>query len=224
MSITHWPSSERPREKLLESGAQRLSNAELIAILIQKGRPGKDAITLAREWLQHYGSLSALLTDDFQNLSQLHGLGKAIYCQFKAILELQRRYLEESLKRKGELLCAEDAKMFLSAQLRHHKNEVFGALFLDNQHRIIQFENLFYGSIRQARVYPREIVKRALSHNSAALIIAHNHPSGVVKPSQSDQRVTKQLEEALGLVEIRLIDHIIVAGEATYSFAENGLL
>ncbi len=224
MSITQWPSNERPREKLLESGAERLSNAELLAILIQKGIRGKDAISLARDWLQQYGSLSALLTDDFHALSQLPGLGTAIYCQFKAILELQRRYLQESLKRKGSLLSADDAKNLLSAQLRHYQKEVFSALFLDNQHRVIQLENLFYGSLRQASVYPREVVKRALYHNSAALIIAHNHPSGSTKPSQADQQVTEQLQEALALIDVRLIDHIVIAGASAFSFAENGLL
>ncbi|ABS77915.1 RadC family protein [Coxiella burnetii] len=224
MSITQWPTSERPREKLLREDAHILSDAELIAVIIQKGVRGCNAVELAREWLNHLGGLASLLNADFHRLSGLRGLGKAVYCKLKAAAELQRRYLRQSLERKGQLGCTQDAQQLLYAQLRHHESEVFACLFLDNRHRIIQFEKLFYGSINQASVHPREIIKRALYHNSAALIVAHNHPSGVPDPSQADRAATTHLKEALALIDVRLLDHIIIGDRNSFSFAESGLL
>ena len=220
MSITTWPT----REKLLQAGAQTLSDAELIAVLIKNGIPERNAIELAHDWLMHYGSLHGLFAADYACLSQQHGMDKPTYCQLKAAMELHRRYLQESLKRQGKLLHVNDAKKFLRAELCHHENETFACLFLDSQHRIIHFEKLFSGSINQTNVHPRVVVKRALYYNSAALIAAHNHPSGIVKPSQADRRITQHLQNTLPLVEIRLLDHIIVGDQTTFSFAEAGLL
>lgn len=206
------------QEKCFHGAAQSLSNAELIALLIQKN----DA-TPAENWLQHYQGLCGFLNADFKSLSQ-QGVTLETYCQLKACLELQKRYLQEPLERYNPLHHSQDAKAFLIAQLRPYDHEVFACLFLDIQHRLIRFEKLFTGSLKQTHVHPREVVKRALFHNAAAVIIAHNHPSGTVKPSLADREITERLRQALDLIEVRLLDHIIVAQNRTYSMAEAGLL
>ena len=222
MVIKHWPVQERPREKLLSLGAEHLSDAELLAIFLRTGIPGKTAIDLAREMLSHFGTLRALLKAEHQDFCQLKGLGTAKYVQLQAVLEMTQRYLAETLKRGDALTSPEQTKLYLSGLLRDKQREEFFVLFLDNQHRVICGEPLFQGTIDAASVYPREVVKRALEHNSAALILAHNHPSGVAEPSQSDRRITRRISDALALVDIRVLDHFVVGDGEIVSFAERG--
>jgi DNA repair protein RadC len=224
MAISHWPAAERPREKLCAQGPASLSDAELLAIFLRTGVPGKTAVDLARELLQEYGSLRALFEAERVRFCRSRGLGQAKYVQLQAVLELGRRHLREALKRGAALNSPSDTKQYLTAQLRDRPHEVFACLFLDTRHRVIAFEELFRGTIDGASVHPREIVKRALAHNAAALILAHNHPSGVAEPSQSDQRLTQRLRDALQLVDVRVIDHLVVGDGQVASFAELGLL
>jgi DNA repair protein RadC len=224
MPISHWPLAERPREKLCAQGPASLSDAELLAIFLRTGVRGKTAVDLARELLREYGSLRALLEAERAQLCRSPGLGIAKYVQLQAVLELGRRHLRETLTRGAALGNPADTKNFLTAHLRDRPHEIFACLFLDTRHRVIAFEEMFRGTIDGASVHPREIVKRALAHNAAALILAHNHPSGVAEPSQSDQRLTQRLREALQLVDIRVIDHLVVGDGQIASFAELGLL
>jgi DNA repair protein RadC len=224
MPITHWPLAERPREKLCAQGPASLSDAELLAIFLRTGLRGKTAVDLARELLREYGSLRALMEAERAQLCRSPGLGIAKYVQLQAVLELGRRHLRETMTRGAALSNPADTKNFLTAQLRDRPHEIFACLFLDTRHRVIAFEELFRGTIDGASVHPREIVKRALAHNAAALILAHNHPSGVAEPSPSDQRLTQRLREALLLVDIRVIDHLVVGDGQIASFAELGLL
>jgi DNA repair protein RadC len=224
MAISHWPAAERPREKLCAQGSTSLSDAELLAIFLRTGVRGKTAVDLARELLNEYGSLRALFEAERTQICRKAGLGVAKYVQLQAVLELGRRHLRETLTRGAALTSPSDTKNYLMAQLRDRPHEIFACLFLDTRHRVIAFEELFRGTIDGASVHPREIVKRALAHNAAALILAHNHPSGVAEPSQSDQRLTQRLREALQLVDIRVIDHLVVGDGQVASFAELGLL
>ena len=224
MAITDWPEAERPREKLLAQGAKSLSDAELLAIFLRTGTQGISAVDLARHLLQQFGSLRALLNTDLNSFSAAKGLGAAKYAQLQAVLEMARRHMGESLKRSDVLTSPELTRAYLSSQLRDEHREVFACLLLDSQHRVIQFEPLFTGTIDAAAVYPREVVKLALSHNAAAVILAHNHPSGVAEPSQSDERITTKLKQALQTVDIRVLDHIVIGDGETISFAERGLL
>ncbi len=224
MSIADWPAAERPREKLLDLGPQALSDAELLAIFLRVGCVGKSAVDLARELLQEYGGLRPLLEASRTDFCKGLGLGAAKYAQLQAVLEMGRRHLSASMK-EGDLLTSPDlVRSYLSAQLRHQPHEIFAVLFLDNQHRLIAYDELFYGTIDGANVYPREVVKKALSRNAAAAILAHNHPSGIAEPSQSDMRITERLQEALNLVGVRVIDHMVVGDKEVISFAERGLL
>lgn len=224
MGINDWPADERPREKLLQRGAAALTNAELLAIFLRTGTPGKSAVDLARELLQSFGSLRALLNADRARFCAGLGLGDAKYTQLQAVLEMARRHFAEELQ-KGDALTSPDiTRAYLSAQLRGYAFEVFACLFLDNQHRVIKLEELFRGTIDGASVYPREVVKRALHHNAAAVIFAHNHPSGSNVPSQADKQLTQKLQAALDLLEIRVLDHFIVGEGVPFSFAEHGLL
>lgn len=207
MSIRDWPDSERPREKLLKRGAGALSDAELLAIFLRIGVPGRSAVDLARDLLNQYGSLRCLLEADQASFCQNPGMGMAKYVQLQAVLELGRRFLESTLQRGDALQSVDDTRRYLSAKLRHQPQEVFACLFLDNRHRVIAFEELFYGTIDGASVHPRQVVKRALYHNAAALIIAHNHPSGIAEPSRADEQITLRLKEALALIDVRLLDH-----------------
>lgn len=224
MSIQHWPVDERPREKLLSHGAEHLSTVELLAILINSGRQGKTALDLARELLTEHQTLRKLLHLNYQTFTQHSGLGKAKFCQLQAALELSRRHLKESMENGTIITQAKEVKNYLIARLRDLEQEVFACLYLDNHHRVIHFEKLFHGSIRSAAVYPREVVKRALYYNAAALIVAHNHPAGVAEASSSDRILTNNLVKALALVDVRLLDHIIVADNNTVSLAELGLI
>jgi DNA repair protein RadC len=224
MPISKWPEHERPREKLLQRGPAALSDAELLAIFIRSGVPGKTAVDVARDLLSRYGGLRALLAAGREELCETPGLGEAKYVQLQASLEMGRRFLAEKLKRDVILGSTRDTKDFLQAQLRDRKSEVFGVLFLDNRHRVLAFEELFQGTLNGTAVYPREIVKRALRHNAAAVILVHNHPSGVAEPSRADELLTNRLKEALSLVDIRLLDHLVVGDGETVSFSERGLI
>lgn len=222
MAITDWPLQERPREKLLLQGAQALSDAELLAIFLRTGLPGKSAVDLARELLQEFGSLRGLLTADQQSFCKPAGLGTAKFAQLQAVLEMARRHLAEQLQ-KGDALTSPDlTRRYLSSRLRDRDHEVFVCLFLDNQNRVIRYDEMFRGTIDGAAVYPREVVKRALSLGAAAVILAHNHPSGVAEPSRADRSITERLQQALGLVDIRVLDHLVVGDGEVVSFAERG--
>lgn len=223
MAISDWPASERPREKLLHRGAAALSDAELLAIFLRTGIPGKSAVDLARELLDGFGSLRALLEADLSTFCRGKGLGAAKYTQLQACLELSRRHLFDSLKRGDALTSPDLTRRYLSAQLRHRQQEVFACLYLDNRHRVLSYEELFYGTIDGASVHPREVVKRCMAHNAAAVILAHNHPSGVAEPSRCDEQITVRLRDALALIDIRVLDHMIIGDGVTVSLAERGL-
>ncbi|WP_347988496.1 DNA repair protein RadC [Methylomonas sp. AM2-LC] len=224
MSIKDWPAEERPREKLLQRGVKSLTDAELLAIFLRVGTPGKSAVDMARDLLTEFGSLQALLNAEQDRFCASHGLGPAKYVQLQAVLEMARRHFEEVLQRGNALTSPEITRAYLSAQLRGLSYEVFCCLFLDNQHRVIVWEELFRGTIDGASVYPREVAKRALFHHAAAVIFAHNHPSGINEPSQADKNITEKLKQALGLFDIRVLDHFIVGDGNPYSFAEHGLI
>ncbi len=224
MAITHWPAAERPREKLLLQGADTLSDAELLAIFLRTGVPGKSAVDLARELLVTFGGLRPLLELDRKNFCGLHGLGEAKYAQLQAALEISRRHLLATLER-GDAITSPDAtRRYLSARLRAEQREIFACLFLDNRHRVLAYEQLFFGTVDGATVHPREVVKRCLGHNAAAVILAHNHPSGVAEPSAADERITRRLKEALALIDVRVLDHMVVGDGEVVSLAERGLL
>ena len=224
MPIHDWPVEERPREKLLSQGSGSLSDAELLAIFLRTGVRGRTAVDLARELLLAFGGLRALLDADQRTFSGYYGLGSAKYVQLQAALELGRRYLAARLERGEALIGPEDTREYLVARLRHLPHEVFACLFLDNRHQVITFEELFRGTIDAASVYPREVVRRALDLNAAALILAHNHPSGVAEPSAADEQMTQRLVDALGTVGIRVLDHFVIGEGRPVSFVELGLL
>ncbi len=224
MAISHWPAAERPRERLLALGAGVLSDAELIALFLRTGIPGKSAVELARELLSAFGGLRGLLSADQAALRAVRGLGSAKLAQLVAVLELARRSLAEEIRARSALTSPQAVRDYLRLALGTREHEVFVSLFLDAQHRVIAAEELFRGTLTQTSVYPREIVKAALKANAAAVIFAHNHPSGVAEPSQADELLTRQLKEALAMVDVKVLDHFIVAGRSTLSFAERGLL
>ena len=224
MPISDWPKQERPREKLLSRGAASLSDAELLAIFLRTGRQGKTAIDLSRDLLIEFNGLRGLIEIDSRSFCQAKGLGLAKYSQIQAAIELGKRYLQENLGEKDVLSSPNDTKDFLIAQLRAYPHEVFACLFLDNRHQIISFDEMFKGTIDGASVYPREVVKQALARNAAAVIFAHNHPSGVAEPSLADKNITRRLQDALKLVDIRVLDHFIIGDNTAVSFAELGLL
>jgi len=224
MAITDWAVADRPREKLLQHGAKALSDAELLAIFLRIGTRGKTAVDLAHDLLAEFGSLQALLNADHARFCQCHGLGDAKYAQLQAVLEMARRHFFEVIQR-GSVLSSPDAtRAYLSSQLRGYNYEVFACLFLDNQYRIIELEELFRGTLNSAVVYPREVAKRALHHHAAAVIFAHNHPSGQNEPSLADRQLTDKLKQALALFDILVLDHFIIADGCPFSFAEHGLL
>ncbi|HWW31782.1 MAG TPA: DNA repair protein RadC [Steroidobacteraceae bacterium] len=224
MSIRHWPHRERPREKLLERGAHALSDAELLAVLLGAGVRGQSAVELARTLISEFGSLRVLLNAEQARLTRQRGIGAARYAVLKAALELARRHFREALRLGPALAAPEATRAFLLAQLRDRPYEVFCCLYLDNRHRLIVFEELFRGTIDRAGVHPREVLRQTLSHNAAAVIFAHNHPSGVLEPSQADELITRRLKEALALVDVRVLDHFIIGEGTCFSFAEHGLL
>jgi DNA repair protein RadC len=225
MSIRDWPPGERPREKLLTHGAQSLSEAELLALLLGgSGCRGVDAVSTARDLLARHGSLRAFLSLDRQRCLSERGLGVAAYCRLQASLELARRHYEADMRRGPALDSPANTRLFLKARLRDAPHELFCCMHLDNRHRLIAFDELFRGTIDGASVHPREVVKQALARNAAAVILVHNHPSGVAEASQADQLITVRLRDALQLVDIRMLDHLIVADNCCLSFAERGLL
>ena len=224
MSIRDWPAAERPREKLLHSGAAALSEAELLAILLRTGMKGRSALDVARDLLQEFGSLRSLLTADANRASATKGLGLTRYVALQAALELTRRHYQELMTCGPALANPRVTREYLRMRLRDLPHEVFGCLYLDNRHRVIAFEELFRGTIDGASVHPREVVKRALARNAAAVILVHNHPSGLAEPSQADELITRRLKEALALVDIRVLDHLVVGDAVCESFAERGLL
>ncbi len=222
MSIRDWPEMERPREKLLRRGAGVLSDAELLAIFLRTGCAGKSAVDLARELLQCFGGLRQLLEAERREFCQGLGLGDAKFAQLQAVLEMGRRHLSATLEKGHGFENPQMVKDYLTSQLRHRQREVFSVLLLDNQHRLLFYKELFQGTIDGASVYPREVVKLALTHNAAAVILAHNHPSGISEPSQADRHITQRLQEALRVVEIRVLDHMVVGDGEVASFAERG--
>ena len=224
MPISNWPEQERPRVKLLSRGPAALSDAELLAIFLRTGLQGKTALDLSRDLLTDYDGLRGLIETDSKTFCQTKGLGLAKYSQIQAAIELGKRYLQENLLKKDVLSSPDDTKNFLLAQLRAYPYEVFACLFLDNRHQIISFDKMFNGTIDGANVYPREVVKQALARNAAAVIFAHNHPSGVAEPSLADKNITRRLQEALGLVDIRVLDHFVIGENTAVSFAEQGLI
>ncbi len=223
MSIRHWPEGERPREKLLARGVAALSDAELLAVLLGNGIPGKDAIALGRELLSSAGSLGALLGRPDRPV-RTAGLGPAKRARIAAALELARRSLAEQLNEQPALANPRDSGDFLRARLRHLPYEVFGCLYLDNRHRVLGFEELFRGTVDGASVHPREVVRACLAHNACAVILAHNHPSGVAEPSAADCAITRELRDALQLVGIRVLDHLVIGSGTPVSMAARGLI
>lgn len=224
MAITDWPEAERPREKLILQGAASLSDGELLAIFLRTGVKGLSAVDLARQLLTQFGGLRPLIKADQKTFCQEFGLGPAKYVQLQAVMEISRRCQAEQLQRESALTSPGLVRDYLQLQLSDRSREIFACLLLDSQHRVICFEELFQGTIDSAAVHPREVVKLALSHNAAALILAHNHPSGVAEPSQADQSITLRIKEALQLVDIRLLDHMVVGAGTTVSLAERGLI
>ena len=225
MAITDWPADERPRERLLKHGAAALSDAELLAIFLRVGSKGQSAVDLARVLLGHFGTLTRLFNAGFGEFTAIPGMGNAKYAQLQAVLEMARRALHEELALRDLFAAPAAVRDWLRLNLSHLPHEAFVALWLDAQNRLIAHDELFHGTLTQTSVYPREIVKAALKHNAAAVILAHNHPSGVAEPSRADEALTATLKQALAMVDVKLLDHFIVAGNAQpLSFAERGLL
>jgi len=224
MSIKDWPEQLQPREKLLTSGAASLSDAELLAIFLRTGLAGVSAIELATNMLKTLGGLRPLFNSNQSRLTSIRGIGPAKFAQLSAITELNQRYLKEQLHRKAALSDPENTRNYLISLLRDRRREVFLALYLDNRHRVICHEELFKGTIDGAAVYPRVVAERALRHNAAAIIVAHNHPSGVSEPSSADEAITRRLRDALALLDIRLLDHFVIGDGRPVSLAERGIL
>lgn len=222
MAINDWPEHERPRERLIREGAQALSDAELLAVFLRIGVPGKTAVDLARDTVEHFGSLQALFGASLQQFSSRHGLGPAKFAQLQAVMELARRAMEEQL-RSGLLLGSPQAvKDYLRVVFRNMGHEAFVVLFLDVKNRLIDSREMFRGTLTHTSVYPREVVKQALACNAASVMLAHNHPSGTCDPSESDLLLTRTLMQALALIDVRILDHFVVAGRQVHSFAEHG--
>ena len=220
--LRDWPAQERPREKLLQQSASSLSDAELLAIFLRTGVQGCNVVDLSRNLLNNFGSLAAIFAASHDDFCQGHGLGTAKYVQLQACLEMSKRYLAEQLKQGIALTSSQATQQYLQAELRNETREVFAVLFLDNQHQVLHFERLFFGTIDAAAVYPRVIVEQVLKHKAAAVILTHNHPSGVCEASIADAQITQRIKQALQLIDVRVLDHLIVAGHQCYSFAEHG--
>jgi DNA repair protein RadC len=223
MAISQWPLDRRPRERLLAEGAEQLLDAELLAVVLRTGVRGKNAIELGAELLARFGSITGLLSAGAE-LLEIKGLGQAKTAQFAAAVELSRRAMREELSARSALTSPGAVRDYLRLSLAHRQHEVFVCIWLDAQHKIVGTEEAFRGTLTQTSVYPREIVKKALARNAAAVIFAHNHPSGVAQPSQADELLTANLKEALALIEVKVLDHFIIAGNQAISFAERGLL
>ncbi|QYK12594.1 DNA repair protein RadC [Shewanella rhizosphaerae] len=222
MAIKDWPQGEGPREKLLRSGVAQLSDAELLAVLLRNGLKGQSAVSLARVMLTHFGGLRALFNASLSELCDIQGIGPVKYAQLQAAIELSKRIAQENLRR-GKILSDPDlTRDYLMRQLADRAYEVFAILLLDSQHRVIQFVELFRGTIDSASVYPREVVSLVLEKKAAAVIVCHNHPSGVAEPSHADRRITERLKYALATIDVSLLDHMVVGDREIVSFAERG--
>ncbi len=224
MAITQWPATERPREKLLQHGAQSLSDAELLALFIGSGTRSKTAVDIGRDLLGRFGGIRNILNASQELLCQSNGLGSARYALLQASRELGKRYLAEKLMRQGSLSSPQQVSDYLIQQLRDRQREIFVVIYLDNRHRIIEYEELFTGTLNGASVHPREVVKNVLFHNAAAVIIAHNHPSGIAEPSQSDMLITKKIQDALKLIDVTLLDHLIIGDGNYVSLSDRGMI
>ena len=223
MVISDWPVSTRPREKLIREGAHCLSDAELLAIVLRTGIKGKNAVHLAQELLNRFGSLRRLLRCDLDEITTIKGFGNAKFAQITAIQEIAQRSLQEELSTKPSIKCSKEASQFLMTKMRDNQQEVFACLLLNSRHQLIRYKEIFVGSINSAGVYPREVVKLVLKFNAAAIILAHNHPSGSNLPSDADKEITKRLKSALELIDVPVLDHIIV-GETPFSMNEHKLI
>jgi DNA repair protein RadC len=218
------PASLRPREKLLRLGPQALADAELLALLLRTGLRGLGVLPFAHSLLQRFGGLDGLLRAPREALREVKGLGPAKQAELQAVLELSRRVLRTRFEQRPVFDSVDAVKDFLRLQLADLEHEIFAVLFLDSQHRLIAYEELFRGTLTQTSVYPREIAKRALALNAAAVVLTHNHPSGVAEPSRADEHLTQSLRSSLGLIDVRVLDHLVVGREAVVSFAERGLV
>ncbi|MGH8179646.1 MAG: RadC family protein [Steroidobacteraceae bacterium] len=223
LTIREWPEGERPREKLLKLGAQALSDAELLALLLGSGIPGCSAVAMARSLLTDFGCLRSLLNAPLSRWRR-KGIGAARYAAVQAAVELAKRHLLEEMRTGAPLGTPQATYRYLQAQLRDRPYEVFCCIYLDNRHRLIAFEELFRGTVDCAQVHPREVLRQTLLHNASAIIVAHNHPSGVLEPSPADDFITRRLKDLLALMDVRLVDHVIVGDGGCYSFAEHGIL
>ncbi|MES2026290.1 MAG: DNA repair protein RadC [Pseudomonadota bacterium] len=224
MAITDWPEEHRPRERLIKHGAAILSDAELLAVFLRVGVAGKSAVDLGRDMVTHFGSLNGLFSASLSDFSEMNGLGPAKYAQLQAVLELAKRSLSEELQNGVALSSPQAVRQYLQLLLGGRAYESFAVLFLDVKNRLITCEELFRGTLTHTSVYPREVVKAALAHNAASIILAHNHPSGTPEPSPADETLTQALKQALALVDVRVLDHFVVAGKHVHSFAEHGQL
>lgn len=224
MKITDWPKHERPREKLLEKGAATLSDSELLAIFLRTGIKGISAIDLARNLLKEFGSFRRLLGASEHDFCKIKGLGQAKFAQLQASLEMVQRYTAETLDKTDVFNSVEQTQAYLIAKLRDQPHEVFAMLLLDSQHRLIKYRPMFYGTIDSASVYPRVLVQQALIDNAAAVILAHNHPSGIAEPSQADKSITKRIIDAFKLMDIKVLDHFVIGDGIAVSFAQRGLM
>jgi DNA repair protein RadC len=224
MAITDWPVDERPRERLMAHGAAALSDAELLALFLRVGIKGKTAVDLARDCLAQFGGLARLFAASASDFGEIHGMGPAKYVQLQAVIELARRAIGESLVQAPVLNSPQVVQDYLRLRIGHLQAEAFTVLFLDSQHRLLACEEMFHGTLTQTAVYPREVVKRALALNAGAVILAHNHPSGVAEPSHADRMLTTAMQNALGLVDVKVLDHFVVAGRQVLSFAQQGLM
>ena len=224
MAISDWPEQERPREKLLHKGVKSLSDAELLAIFLRTGVKGMSALDLARSLLSSFKGVRGILDAQAKEFCQHHGVGLSKYAQLQAVSELAQRHMLETISREDALSSSKLTRYYVKSRMRSYDREVFLCLFLDNQHRVIAQEELFQGTIDGSMVHPREVLKRALFYNAAALIFAHNHPSGVAEPSQADVSITRRLKAALEMVDIRTLDHLVVGDNEVVSLAERGLL
>jgi DNA repair protein RadC len=224
MGINDWPEQHRPRERLIRDGAGALSDAELLAVFLRVGVAGKSAVELGRDMLIRFGSLDGLFRASLADFSTVHGLGPAKYAQLHAVIELAQRSLAEQLSAREVMGSPEVVKQYLRLQLGRNPHESFVVLFLDVKNRLLATRTMFEGTLTHTSVYPREVVKAALHHNAAAVMLAHNHPSGAPEPSEADLLLTKALVQALALVDVRILDHFVVAGALVHSFAEHGQL
>ncbi len=222
--IKNWPAAERPRERLIHAGAEKLSDSELLAVILGRGVSGVSALELGRQLLTSFGGMRGVLNADRQDLEKVHGMGPGKSAALTAIKECCCRFLQEKLTPGDAIASPRDSRNFLLARLRDRPHEVFCCLFLDNRHRVLAFDELFRGTIDNTTVYPREVVKQALQRNAAAVILAHNHPSGVAEPSQADQLITRRIRDALDLIDVRLLDHFIVGDGTCTSLASRGML